>query len=199
MKAGGRYEHLNKVIFLAFTNFVVFPEKEAFKSEHIILDKQTQENDLDRFSFTFVELPKFEQKRKQLTLPIETLSEEEKFYYFLYHAARITPEELTRLIQDSPIIERAFKELDAFFWNEEEVHAYEAEEKRQLDYIASISLAERQGIEKGKKQGREEGRQQGREEGRQQGILDTARKMQAAGLDVSLIRQVTGINPKELV
>src|SRR5688572_24235027 len=60
MVKGGKYPDLKEVIFLAITNFVMFPKKASFKSDHVILDKETHEHDLKDFSFTFIELPKFE-------------------------------------------------------------------------------------------------------------------------------------------
>jgi predicted transposase/invertase (TIGR01784 family) len=54
-----RYFQLKEVIFLAITNFVMFPDKADYKSDHVILDKITYSHDLRDFSFTFLELPKF--------------------------------------------------------------------------------------------------------------------------------------------
>ncbi len=56
---GGTYQDLNKVIFLAISDFVMFPQKKEYKSDHVILDKKSHENDLKDFSLTFLELPKF--------------------------------------------------------------------------------------------------------------------------------------------
>lgn len=39
---GEEYDQLKEVIFIAITDYVVFPEKAAIKSDHLILDKQTQ-------------------------------------------------------------------------------------------------------------------------------------------------------------
>src|ERR1700722_2042639 len=56
---GCEYHDLKEVIFLAIADFVMFPNKKDYKSDHVILDKKSHENDLKDFSFTFVELPKF--------------------------------------------------------------------------------------------------------------------------------------------
>src|SRR5260221_11234770 len=42
---GGEYQNLKEVIFLAISDFVMFPKKEAFKSDHVILDKKRYQND----------------------------------------------------------------------------------------------------------------------------------------------------------
>src|SRR5262249_2957981 len=53
LKIGGEYHALKAVIFLAIANFIMFPNKKSYKSDHVILDKQSYENDLKDFSFTF--------------------------------------------------------------------------------------------------------------------------------------------------
>lgn len=42
LNKGEDYHDLKEVIFLAFCNFPIFPEKKDFKSEHITLDKKTR-------------------------------------------------------------------------------------------------------------------------------------------------------------
>ena len=44
--ASQAYEQLKEVIFLAITDFLMFPEKAAIKPDHIILDKLTHDHDL---------------------------------------------------------------------------------------------------------------------------------------------------------
>src|SRR5262245_28832309 len=46
MNNGGKYQHLKEVIFLAIANFIMFPNKDEYKSDHVILDLKTFENDL---------------------------------------------------------------------------------------------------------------------------------------------------------
>src|SRR3989338_9119218 len=86
--AGEAYHDLKEVIFLAISDFEMFPNKAAYKSDHVILDKESHENDLKDFSFTFVELPKF---RKD----IDHLSNmTEKWCYFFKHAKSTSMEDL---------------------------------------------------------------------------------------------------------
>jgi len=54
MNKDGSQEDIKEVIFLAFTNFPIFPQKASYKNEQLILDKKTLENDLGKFSFTFI-------------------------------------------------------------------------------------------------------------------------------------------------
>ena len=55
----GKYHNLKEVIFIAISDYIIFKDKENYKSDHVILDKETYANDLKDFSFTFIELPKF--------------------------------------------------------------------------------------------------------------------------------------------
>ena len=57
---GSRYIDLKSVIFIAISDSIVFKNKKSYKSNHVILDKESFSRDLRDFSFTFIELPKFE-------------------------------------------------------------------------------------------------------------------------------------------
>ena len=82
MNQGEEYKDLKEVIFLAIANYIVFPNKKDYKSEHCTLDRKTGENDLDKIFFTFVELPKFKKLLKQEGRSLQDLTLEEKWYYF---------------------------------------------------------------------------------------------------------------------
>ena len=45
----------------------MFPKKKDYKSDHVILDTKSHENDLKDFSFTFLELPKFKKDIDELS------------------------------------------------------------------------------------------------------------------------------------
>ena len=160
LNPGDPYNQLKAVIFLAFTNYAVFPGNSHYKNEHVILNKRTKEQELKDFSFTFVELPKFS---RQLKKPINELSLEEKFYYFLERAPAMTPEELKKLVGKDKIIEKAFKVLDSFYWTPEQIATYDKIEKRERDYLNSMQGAREEGEEKGRQQGRKEEKQEYRD------------------------------------
>ena len=56
---GSKYIDLKAVIFIAISDNILFKDKVCYKSDHIILDKESYAHDLKDFSFTFIELPKF--------------------------------------------------------------------------------------------------------------------------------------------
>ena len=166
LNKGEDYHDLKEVIFIAFCNFPIFPRKKDFKSEHITLDKKTRENNLDKLSFTFVDLIKFDKNR---TKPVNELTLEEKFYYFLRHAQEMNDQALSKLIGKDIVIKKAFHELERFSWSEEEIKRYEAEDKRVRDNRAVLLQAIDDGIKKGKQEGKQEGKKEGLKEGKKKG------------------------------
>ena len=134
-KKGAEYYGLQAVIFLAFCDFNIFPKKKHYKREHVTLDKKTHERNLDNFSFTFVDLVKFDKQRLK---SVQDLTLEEKFYYFLCHAEEVDDQELPLLVGKDKVIQQAFTELERFGWSDEELAAYEAVQKRDTDYMSTL-------------------------------------------------------------
>ena len=144
---GHKYENLREVVFLAITQFTMFPRRKSFKSDHIILEKDTHDHDLRHLAFSFLELPKFKKKIDQL----EGITD--KWMYFFKHAEKTTEADLARIIGDDPIIERAYGELNRFSWTERELFTYEQAEKAERDYLASMEYKYELGLEKGEQIG----------------------------------------------
>jgi predicted transposase/invertase (TIGR01784 family) len=187
LKPGQQYHELKKVIFIAITDFVLFPEKKAFKSNHVLLDEETHEYNLRDFLYTFLELPKMVKESHELTTMVE------KWAYFFRYA----PEScsgLDLLIQGCEIMERAVHELERYNWSPEEMASYDELEKAQRDHTATLE----QKLLEGEAIGMEKGEAIGIEKGRLQERLTMARGMVAAGIDPNLIVQVTQLTPEEL-
>src|ERR1700722_16783978 len=130
--SGSAYHDLKEVIFVAIADFVMFPEKAEYKSDHVILDKRSHENDLKDFSFTFLELPKFNKNIDQLSNMIE------KWCYFFKSAESTSVEDMLKLIENDEIMEKAYRQLDRFSWNDEELLTYDQSEKYEGAYLASM-------------------------------------------------------------
>jgi predicted transposase/invertase (TIGR01784 family) len=143
MNAGESYTDLKQVIFLAITNFVMFPEKGAYKSDHVTLDRHTLENDLKAFSFTFVELPKFQKNIHDL----ESISD--KWCYFFKHATETSEDDVEEIIGKDTIMKQAYKALSRFSWNEEELLTYEQDLKHERDYVSSMEQKFEEGVARG--------------------------------------------------
>lgn len=175
---GGKYHHLKKVVFLAITDYVVFPKKRGrYKSDHIILDNHSYEQDLKDFSFTFVELPKF---KKQLN-DLKTI--EDKWYYFIKHADESS--NIEEIIANHPEIKEAYEVLDRYHWTEEELLRYEK---------MIMNVADAQGILEAAK---EEGLEKGLQEGVQKGIFSVAKKLLQKGRPIEEIIEVTGLSKED--
>ena len=173
---GGAYADLKEIIFLAIADFVIFPNKTAYKSDHIVLDKETCENDLKDFSFTFLELPKFNKNINNLETIIE------KWAYFFKHAETTSEHDVEKIIEGHDIMERVYEELNRFSWNEEELLTYDQSEKYYNSYLATIEY----GIEKGRNEGIEKSK------------MTIAQNMLKAGADEKFISQVTGLSFEQI-
>ncbi len=144
-QVGTRYIDLKAVIFIAISDVILFKDKVCYKSDHVILDKNSHSHDLQDFSFTFIELPKF--KITNINLLTNVI---EKWCYFFKYAEETTEAELCKIIGLDPVIGRAYEELNQFNWTEEELFHYEQETKRIIDNKASedymIKTAKAEGI-----------------------------------------------------
>jgi predicted transposase/invertase (TIGR01784 family) len=171
------YNNLKEVIFLAIVDFTMFSDKQEYKSDHVILDQNTHENDLKDFSFTFLELPKFKKDKHQLNTMID------KWAYYFKHAEDTPEEDLADIFKDDEFITQAYKELDRFHWDEKDLLDYDQEIKRIRDNHAVLAYqleqAENKGIEKGI----------------EKGAVDTAQKMITDGIAVEMIAKYTGLPP----
>lgn len=128
----GKYENLKEVIFIAIADYIVFPNKQEYKSDHVILDKNTQEHDLQDFSFTFIELPKF---KKDKIEELDTIVE--KWCYFFKYANATSEADMAKIAKSYEVIGDAYEAINQYNWNEEQLIAYEQEKKRVWDNIAA--------------------------------------------------------------
>ena len=192
---GDKYHNLKEVIFLAIADYIMFPEKKEYKSDHVILDKKTYEHDLKDFSFTFIELPKFNKTIEELS----TL--EEKWCYFFRHAEETSLEDLERLIGKDLIMKRVYHELNRFFWNEKELLSYEQAEKAKNDYLSSMGKRFAEGIAVGKAEGKAEGIAEERVKATQEkelALKNMARSLLRQGVSISVVHFATQLSLKEI-
>ena len=170
----GIYQNLKEVIFIAIADCIIFPDKSEYKSDHVILDKNNYDHDLQDFSFTFIELPKFKKDK------IEELSNiVEKWCFFFKNAAKTSEEDLKKLIGSDLVIEQAYDALSQFNWSEKELVAYDQEIKRIRDNVAALDYQYDKGIEKG--------------------ILKVALRMLQENTDIKFISSVTGLSTDEIL
>ena len=174
------YAKLKGVIFLAIADFIMFPDKDDWKSEHRMLDTQSYVNDLKDFYFVFVELKKFNKNIDQLENLVE------KWAYFFKHAHQSSLVEMEHLIGQDIIIKRAFQAIDQASWSEEELRTYEHIIKTRLDNLA----VEQQQLADAEAKGKAEGIAEGEAKGK----IEIAKKMLALGRPIDEIVTLTDLN-----
>ena len=179
-RVGEEYHDLKEIIFLAIADYVIFPNKPHYKSDHIVLDKITYEHDLKDFYFTFIELPKFNKNKEELT------STEEKWCYFFKHAHQTTEAELLKIIGRDKIIHKAYTALNQHYWTENELRAYEAMKRERMDQKAILEYK----IDEGKAIGEAIGIEKEK--------MQTAKRLLQTGCGMDLIVQATDL-PKEQI
>jgi predicted transposase/invertase (TIGR01784 family) len=176
LQEGDGYAKLKAIIFVAITDFVMFPDKAAYKSSHRLLDDETYSHDLKDFSFTFLELPKFQKNMEALDNIVE------RWTYFFKHAEETKEKDIERIAGADFAIIQAYEELNRFSWTDIELNTYEAEEKRERDEKAVI-LAK---LEDAKAEGKTEG------------FIEIARKMLKKQVPTETIAEFTGL-PIEVI
>ncbi len=124
----------------------MFPDKQAYKSDHITLDRETYEYDLKNFSRIFLELPKFEKGIDELTTLIE------KWLCFFKYADETSQWDVAKIVGSDEIVERVYEELNRFSWNEEEPRGYDQIEKYDDAYQSTLAVQYHEGKREGIKE-----------------------------------------------
>ena len=177
---GVEYPDFKEIIFLAITDFTLFPDKTAYFSHHLILDRETNEHNLKDFSFTFLELPKFKKKKEALKTMVE------KWAYFFKKAEDTKLQDLPLIVGSDTIIQRAFEELDQHGWTDAELRYYDSVEMKQMDDKVLLRKAV------------EEGEIKGEIKGKIKEKIEIAKKMLSAGMRISDIVLMTGLTEKAI-
>jgi len=181
----GKYQSLKEVIFIAIADCVIFKDKTEYKSDHVILDKNSHEHDLQDFSFTFIELPKF---NKTNISELNTILE--KWCFFFKNAAKTSEEDLEKLIGSDLVIKQAYDALSQFNWSEPELIAYDEEIKRIRDNIAALDYQY--------DKGREEGIEEGKTEGKTIKAIEIAKNLLLQNTPLDTISSATGLALSEI-
>ena len=92
------------------------------------------------------------------------------------------------------VFARLFEQAKIGKFTPTELYDYRESQKDYWDFFSVTQTAENKGRAEGLQQGLEHGLQQGLEQGLQQGILDSARKMIAAGIDRQLVISALNIS-----
>ena len=101
-------------------------------------------------------------------------------------------------LRDENLIEDIRKDGDELWEGEDYMPITTAERAERTYTHRGYRMGIAQGMEEGVEKGIEKGREEGREQGERLGKLETARKMLARGMDVSLIADLTGLPEDEI-
>jgi predicted transposase/invertase (TIGR01784 family) len=140
--------------------------------------KNSHEHDLQDFSFTFIELSKF---NKTNISELNTILE--KWCFFFKYAAKTSEADLEKLIGSDLVIKQAYDALSQFNWSEPELIAYDEEIKRIRDNIAALDYQYDKGIEKGINQRN----------------IEIVSRMLKENTDIKFISSVTGLSNDEIL
>ena len=166
---GNDYTKLKKVYFIGILNFNIF-DNSNYISRHLIINQETNTQDLDDFEFSFIELPKFSKELKELDTILD------KWIYFLKHAPDLTiiPKEYDSIKE----FKDAFSIATQTTWDKKELEVYEYVSLKEIDELNALKTAERKG-EKNK-------------------AIEIAKKSLKQGLDIETIKAITGLSQKEI-
>ena len=178
---GGRYADLLEVIFIAITDFVMFPEKTDYLSFHTIRDNKTNEQNLKDFTFVFIEIPKYE-------IHDNAQGIDEWIDLFKTASNRKT------IKTSDPIIKKAYEQLEISNWTKQELLDFQAYEKILLDNQAIKD----QVYDEGKAEGKAEGRAEVKAKGKAEGKAEVVKNMLKQNFDVDTIFNLTGMSQDEI-
>jgi len=173
LSKGKDYTRLKRVYFIGLLNFNIF-ENKNYISRHLIVNQETQTQDLSDFEFTFIELPKFNK-------PLEALeSILDKWIYFLKHAQDLTM--IPQTYANLHTFQKAFSIVTQTSWNTKELELYDYITLKEFDELNALRTAERKGLQKGI----------------EQGVREVARNLLKANIPLETIVLSTGLTKEEI-
>jgi len=174
---GNDYSKLKKVYFIGILNFNIF-ENKNYISRHLIINQETNLQDLKDFEFTFIELPKFNKSLNELNTILD------KWIYFIKNAENLEmiPKEFKSLKE----FKEAFEIATQTAWNKEELEVYEYIALKEADEINALRTAEMKGIKKGEKRGEKKAK------------IEIVKNSLKEGLDIDIISKLTKLTIEEI-
>ena len=171
---------LDHVYTVALLNFDL--EDEAFDKDDInhdvgLLDKKTHKVFNDKLSFKYVEIAKFDKTEDELV----TLYD--KWLYVLKNLSRL--DERPAALKEK-VFTKLFEEAEIAKFTPTELKEYEDSLKAYRDVKNSIDTA------------LEKGREEGRAESKNLKVIQIAKKMLAAGMDIDTIINMTDLSKSEI-
>jgi predicted transposase/invertase (TIGR01784 family) len=180
---GVSYRDIKPVIFLAILDFKLLDE-DKYLSHNKLLDVETGKCNIEEFSFSFLELKKFNKSIAESRSPLE------KWCCFLKHAQTMEPNEIDMIRKEYPIVGKAYKALDQYGYSKEELDEYIRYDMKDDEIATRISDAGKLGEAKGKAEGLIEGELKKAQE--------AAISMLKDGLSIATISKYTRLSIEEI-
>jgi len=169
IKKGDDYPKLNQVIFIGILDFNSF-DGDNYLTRHLILNRETLQQELRDFEFNFIELKKFNKQETELESIVE------KWVYFIKNAGNLTM--IPKSAEDIPELKEAYVQATMNSWSQEELDIYE--------YWQIRDAADRYKI------------QEEYDKGKTEGKIEVARNLVIAGVSADVIIKVTGLSREEI-
>ena len=142
------YSVLKKVYFIGILNFSMFDNND-YISRHLIINQETNTQDLKDFEFTFIELPKFTKNINNLQSVLD------KWIFFIKNASDM--DMIPASYQTPKEFKDAFEIATQTTWGTKELEIYDYIALKEFDEINALRTAERKGMQKGIEKGIEQG------------------------------------------
>jgi len=178
-KSGWNFK-LNAVYTIGILDFVfeaAQEDKEVFHHEVQLFDKNTATVFYDKLTYIYLEMPKFDKTEAELETHFD------KWLYVIKNLEKLT-ERPVKLQEE--IFEKLFKQAAIANYSEAEYAEYEESLKHYRDLKNCIDTAF------------DEGKLEGKAEGRVEGIIETAKNLKSAGVEIDIIVQTTGLSRAEI-
>lgn len=137
IEVGEDYPKLNQVIFIGILNFNFF-EGDDYLTKHLIINQKNKKQELKDLEFNFIELPKFDEVKIQMTTLIE------KWIYFIKKAPNldVMPENVT-----DEGLRHAYEDAAKHNWSKEDLLAYDYASMRKADESSKTKRAVEKAVE----------------------------------------------------
>lgn len=176
-KPGTEWRFSVKAVYGVFFMNFLFDENVKFRTDVILVDRETGKLFTDRMRQTFIALPLFDKEEDEC---------ETDFERWIYTLKNMETLKRMPFKARKAVFERLEDIVDVASLSKEEQERYQNSVNVYRTNLCVLDAA------------KEEGKAEGRAEGKAEERLNNARKMKAAGLDYALISQITDLSIEEI-
>jgi predicted transposase/invertase (TIGR01784 family) len=178
------YADVKPVIFLAILDTFSKIKGDDYISHNVLLDKKTLACNIEEFSFSFIRLDKFHKSFS------ESQSVLDKWCYFFKNAQTTKAEDIAKMKDRYPLVNKAYDVLKRSNYTEEEYQAYCHAEMSADAYESCINSARVEGLAKGLAEGEAKALVL---------IKETARSLLAEGMSPEAVSRCTKLSIEEVM